>query len=69
MHQVATAADRIDYWIRRRIVVCAPPADLQRIHKYMLEVEHIDRRPATWPHASYAGRGANGQDQRGGQPQ
>jgi hypothetical protein len=24
MHQVATAADRIDYWIRRRIVPYAP---------------------------------------------
>jgi hypothetical protein len=27
MHQVATAADRIDYWIRRRIVACAPPGN------------------------------------------
>jgi hypothetical protein len=25
MHQVATAADRIDYWIRRRIVTCTAP--------------------------------------------
>jgi len=25
MRQVATAADRIDYWIRRRIVSCGPP--------------------------------------------
>src|SRR5262249_16305673 len=27
MHQVATAADRIDYWIRRRIVTCAAPGN------------------------------------------
>ena len=27
MHQVATAADRIDYWIRRRIVACALPGN------------------------------------------
>jgi hypothetical protein len=27
MRQVTTAADRIDYWIRRRIVPCSPPRD------------------------------------------
>jgi hypothetical protein len=27
MRQVTTAADRIDYWIRRRLVPCSPPRD------------------------------------------
>jgi hypothetical protein len=28
MRHVAVAADRIDYWIRRRIVPCAPPSNV-----------------------------------------
>jgi hypothetical protein len=28
MRQVTTAADRIDYWIRRRIVPCAPRSNV-----------------------------------------
>jgi len=27
MRQIANAADRIDYWIRRRIIACTPPSD------------------------------------------
>jgi len=30
MRQVANAVDRIDYWIRRYIVACAPPSHTAR---------------------------------------
>jgi hypothetical protein len=31
MRKLATAADGIDYWIRRRVVPCAPASDVNPI--------------------------------------
>ena len=30
MRQAASVADRIDYWIRRRVVPCTPPGKVTR---------------------------------------
>lgn len=30
MRQAASVADRIDYWIRRRVVPCTPPGNVTR---------------------------------------
>lgn len=35
MRQAATVADRIDYWIRRRVVPCTPPGNVPARDRYV----------------------------------
>jgi hypothetical protein len=43
MRKVATAADRIDYWIRRRIVPCAPPSNVKPAFDRYVALDAIGR--------------------------